>query len=77
MKRGQAFSIETVVMATLALITLIVLVLIFTGKLGAFSKQSESCTLKGGNCIPLQEPCTLPGYDYQCPGTEEHCCLTN
>lgn len=75
MKSGQAFSIETVVIAALALIVLIVIVLIFTGKIGEFSKQSESCTIKGGTCIPHQEPCTLPGYDYQCPSTEEHCCL--
>ncbi|MBS3102041.1 hypothetical protein J4458_01175 [Candidatus Woesearchaeota archaeon] len=55
-KRGQSISINTIIVAAIALIVLVVLIAIFTGRLGIFSKgiaQTGTCESLGGTC---QEP---------------------
>lgn len=49
-KKAQGLSFNVIVIAVLTLITLVVVLGIFTGQFGKFSKDVESCSLKGGFC---------------------------
>ena len=49
-KKAQGISINTIIIAAIALIVLVVLVAVFTGRLGGFISGVESCQDKGGTC---------------------------
>jgi len=49
MKKGQGLSLNTIIIAAIVLIVLIVLWAIFTGRMGVFSKGVSDVT-KGGTC---------------------------
>ncbi|MAE42763.1 hypothetical protein CMO93_03255 [Candidatus Woesearchaeota archaeon] len=55
-KKAQGLSINTIIVAAIALIVLVVLVAIFTGRLGSFSKGLGEVT----NCDQI---CKARGYD--------------
>ena len=74
-KKSQGMSINVVVAATLALIVLIVLIAIFYGKSGAFSRGVNDCEAKGGKCV-AESDCGL-GKLYICPNKGEVCCLSS
>ena len=48
MKKGMIF--PTIVKAIIALVVLLVLIAIFTGKIGMFEQNTGSCGGKGGVC---------------------------
>jgi hypothetical protein len=48
-KKGQGLSLNTIIVAAIVLIVLVVLWAIFTGRMGVFSKGLTDVT-KGGNC---------------------------
>ena len=50
LRKGQGLPINVIIIAALLLVTLIVVLGIFTGKFGKFSRDVESCTIKGGIC---------------------------
>lgn len=54
MKKGQGLSITTIVVAAIALLVLVVLVAVFTGRIGGFSKAVADCSQKGGFCADKQ-----------------------
>ena len=65
-KKAQGISINTVIIAAIALVVLVVLVAIFTGRIGLFSKgigEVSTCKSLGGTCI--NAPCS------QSPSTPE------
>ncbi|MBI2128629.1 hypothetical protein HYU07_00170 [Candidatus Woesearchaeota archaeon] len=49
-KKGVDISVNVIIVAALALIVLVVLFAIFTGRLGGFSLAVQSCADKGGTC---------------------------
>ncbi|MBW2974308.1 hypothetical protein KY366_01190 [Candidatus Woesearchaeota archaeon] len=49
MKKGQGLSLNTIIIAAIVLIVLVVLWAIFTGRMGVFSKGLSDVT-KGGSC---------------------------
>ena len=49
-KKAQGLSFNVIVIAVLTLITLVVVLGIFTGNFGKFSKDVEGCAIKGGFC---------------------------
>ncbi len=51
MKKAD-ISITTIIVAVIALIVMIVLIAIFSGKIAFFSRGVDSCTDKGGQCVP-------------------------
>ena len=56
-QKAQGISINTVIIAAIALIVLVVLVAIFTGRIGLFSKgigEVSTCKSLGGTCISVQ-----------------------
>ncbi|MDO8740226.1 MAG: hypothetical protein Q7J54_01485 [Candidatus Woesearchaeota archaeon] len=50
-KKGMDMSVNVIIIAALALIVLVVLFAIFTGRLGGFSLAVQSCVDKGGECV--------------------------
>ncbi|PIN79543.1 hypothetical protein COV16_03625 [Candidatus Woesearchaeota archaeon CG10_big_fil_rev_8_21_14_0_10_34_8] len=70
-------SVEMIVLAALALIFLIVVVMIMTGKIGNFSKSLGDCENKGGICVSASE-CTQEGgteSSFNCEESTDVCCL--
>ncbi|MBW2988960.1 hypothetical protein KY358_01440 [Candidatus Woesearchaeota archaeon] len=49
MKKGQGLSLNTIIIAAIVLIVLVVLWAVFTGRMGVFSKGVSDVT-KGGTC---------------------------
>ena len=49
-RKGTSLPMETVVIAGLALVVLIVLILIFTGNMGKTNRALKDCTQLGGTC---------------------------
>ncbi|MBW2973342.1 hypothetical protein KY346_03035 [Candidatus Woesearchaeota archaeon] len=76
-KRGQGLPITTIIIAALALIVLVVLIFIFSGKIRVFSGEMVSCTSKGGFCT--SKACVF-GYQSEIKNTDcpsgQKCCLT-
>ena len=66
-KKAQGLSVNTIIIAAIALIVLVVLIAVFTGRFGIFSKSLGSCETNGGQCLP---ECKLPNVEmtqYDCP----------
>lgn len=69
LKKGQSMSMNTIIIAALALIVLVVLIVIFTGRINIFGSKSneaansissseESCKLPGVRWCTLQSECS-------------------
>ena len=81
MKKAQGLSIQTIIIAVMALVVLVVMVLIFIGVINPasiFFGQQLSCEARGGTCPLTKEQCeTTEGglftANFQCvqPGTKE------
>jgi len=74
-KKAQSLSMNTIIIAVLALIVLVVVVIIFTGKTGQFTKETSSCTTKGGMCLPKDQPCAVPAPFNTCAEKDTTCCM--
>lgn len=81
MKRAQGLSMNLIVMAAIALLILVVLAIIFMGRMGVFGQQVAACKNQGGNCRsvcntdeveygPASDAC-----DTQTRGETPICCL--
>tara|TARA_B100001964_G_C13949809_1_gene472786 strand:+ start:169 stop:417 length:249 start_codon:yes stop_codon:yes gene_type:complete len=49
-KKGQGLSLNTIIIAAIALLVLVVLVMIFTGRMSVFTGGVSGCVNQGGNC---------------------------
>lgn len=57
MRKGQSMSIGVIIAAILALLVLVILALIFTGRIGDVNKDIGNCENKGGVCFPDNVGC--------------------
>jgi hypothetical protein len=76
-KRAQSLSLNAIIIAALALIVLVVIAMIFTGKINKWSGSVEECTNKGGICADECGVDTAQNYVTQngkC-SDEKVCCL--
>ena len=64
-KKGAELSMNVIVIAAIVLLVLVVLSIIFLGRVGIFSKQVGDCTSKGGSC-QLKTECDISKMS---PGT--------
>lgn len=55
-KKGD-LSINLIIIAAIALLVLVVLAAIFTGRLGIFSKESNKCEPNIGKCVSITSGC--------------------
>ena len=49
-KRGQGLSMNTIVIAVIVLFVMVVLLLIFTGRISIFGSELKNCVKTGGQC---------------------------
>ncbi|MCK4521466.1 MAG: hypothetical protein KAU20_02750 [Nanoarchaeota archaeon] len=49
-KKAQGLSLNTIIIAALALLVLVILAIIFTGRAGMFRRESGKCEAFGGTC---------------------------
>jgi hypothetical protein len=88
MAKGQGISINVIIIAAIALLVLVVLSVIFMGRLGQFGTKVGECENKGGKCADLGEYCGQPGSsvedfptrftDWTCPKVDDQevdCCV--
>ncbi|MBT3464787.1 hypothetical protein HOD20_00980 [archaeon] len=74
MKKKGDLSINLIITAAIAMVVLIVIVLIFTGKIGTFRQNTSRCEASGGTCVDTVLQCqgqfekTFPGGS--CPGDD-------
>lgn len=81
-KKAQGISINVVIVAAIALLVLVVLSVIFIGRLGLFSSSVGECENKGGVCVLANENCPddkpQPFTEWSCPDLNEEpqkCCI--
>lgn len=80
MKKAQGISLNAIIIATLALLVLVVLAMIFTGRIGIFTKETKSCATLGNNAACVGDASECGGSDqkvmggYTCPEAQV-CCL--
>lgn len=55
-KKGD-ISLNMIVVAAIALLVMVIIMLIFTGKISFFREQGEKCVTMGGTCKPEYEGC--------------------
>lgn len=82
-KSGQGISLNTIIIAAIALLVLVVLALIFTGRLNIFARESTLCTNNAGECVASENECeqfkggtVKKGGNWNCPDPDNPvCCL--
>ena len=81
-KKAQGISINVIIVAAIALMVLVILSVIFIGRLGIFSESVADCENKGGKCVLTADDCPpdypQPYSGWKCPkeGEEEQkCCI--
>jgi len=80
-RKAQSISINTIVIAAIALIVLVVMIAVFGGRIKIFSSGAQDCETQGGkcaeNCAGLGESgdvyTALPGTD--CEPPKDKCCI--
>jgi len=82
-KRGQGLSMDTIVIAAIALLVLVILALIFTGKIGKTRVEMDKCDTQGGKCVATAVECSSEYQkvvsSYSCPdidGQKQLCCVS-
>lgn len=76
-KRGQTLSMTTIIIAALALLVLVILALIFTGRMGFWTQNVSECKSNGGVCrdAVCEEGEQLHPLGYECKDEFDVCCL--
>ena len=73
-KKGQGLPMNTIVIAAIVLVVMVVLILIFTGRMGGFTQDIQQCTAKGGECVTTG--CTQGNIiEGKCSEAGEVCCV--
>ena len=75
MKKAQSLSINTIIIAILAILVLVIVGVIFTGRAGLFGREiAQGCVANGGICLTdgeYDDKYGSAGYtivsDYICP----------
>ncbi len=81
-KRGQGISINVIIIAAIALLVLVILSVIFIGRVDLFSKRSADCGSYSGAsiCAPACGEGTAADYStpyptLKCADEGERCCI--
>jgi len=78
MKKAQGLPLNTIILAILALIVLVALILIFTGKINVFGKGASECVTGTDGCVkdPIND-CAEGTVGYPSEGCNQdspYCC---
>ena len=66
---GAEISFNIIVVSVIAIVLLVVMILILSGKSQFFGRETSSCENMGGDCAPMDEPCpsgAAPIYGTSC-----------
>ena len=82
MKRASANMWWIIIGAVIALVVMIILMVMFTGKSGKLESGLSGCESKGGICVPNSDNkgCpkgSLSATTFDCKSNSELCCLGN
>ncbi len=81
-KKAQGLSLNTIIIAALVLLVLVILAVIFTGRMGKWGSETSNCEKQGGSCIEecgegLTQHPTWKCYDADNKvDPDMQCCLT-
>ena len=64
-KRAQSISINTIVVAAIALVVMVLIVVIFTGNLTRWRISTDKCESRNGVCIDINDVKDRCSGDYQ------------
>ena len=56
-RKAQGMPLNIVIIAAICLIVLVILVMIFTGRIGIFAGESANCLNNGGTCVAITDGC--------------------
>ena len=79
--KAQSISINTIVVAAIALVVMILIIMIATGNLRGFFDSTKNCQNNGAYCT-TEKICASDGgrhlgqYDKSCTKDDEICCLS-
>ena len=74
-KKGQGLSLNTIIIAAIALLVLVVLVMIFTGRMSVFTGGVSGCVNQGGNCDTDSCPTNSIEITAKCDNNKK-CCVS-
>lgn len=85
-KKGVEISMNVIIVAAIGLLVLVVLSVIFLGKVGGFGRQVSDCAVQGGKCATACGSADAGTQNFQsqnpaiaCPNTADSqpqvCCL--
>lgn len=52
-KKGVEISMNVIIVAAIGLLVLVVLSVIFLGRIGTFGQKTGDCVVQGGTCAPV------------------------
>lgn len=61
MRKAQGISINTIIIAAIALLVLVILSVVFTGRMGIWSRETARCEPNIGRCAPAGVTCGEQG----------------
>ena len=78
LRKAQGLTLNTIIIAALALLVLVILALIFTGRIQIFGSESSACQNNGGQCRagPSCEGNEVVYNAVRCPESQICCIAT-
>lgn len=77
MKKAQSISINTIVVAAIALVVMVLVVMIFTGNITKFRKSADACESNSGRCINSDDVKDKCGQYFNSVRTDYNCYKLN
>lgn len=72
-KTGEGLALNVIVIAAMVLIVLVVLIAIFSSRIGFYGKSLDSCP--GGDTKPNQDSCGEDKVAVKLRNSNEYCCI--
>lgn len=82
MKKAQGISVNVIIIAAIALLVLVILSVVYIGRMGEWGIQTKNCETQGGKCSEKcghvdygteNYPTAYPLWNCEVPG--EDCCI--
>ena len=78
--KAQGLSMNVIIVAAIALLVLVVIVAIFSGRMGIFNRDltdqaKNECTSKGGECLDTCGDGYVQSFGMTCEGAGKICCM--
>lgn len=74
-KKAQGISMNVIIIAAIALLVLVILSVIFIGRMGGWGEKTAGCATQGGTCYDGRCPETTTPFSAKCEQEGYVCCL--